>query len=105
MAHYFFILIKNLVSSAGGQLVLTAGEFHENGSYCSKESAVFCLTTEAESNPIYERFSHRAHTERQLPLFGVHSITMEKLAQPDLRWGVHAHYIYYQEQNCGVRSS
>jgi hypothetical protein len=53
MAHYFFILIKNLVSGAGGQLVLTAGKFHENRSYCSKESAVVynSLTTEVESNP------------------------------------------------------
>ncbi len=35
---------------------------------------------------------HRVHTEWQLPLSGVHSIMMEKLAQPGEGWqGVHDH--------------
>jgi hypothetical protein len=35
--------------------------------------------------------NHRVHTEWQLPLSGVHSIMMEKLAQPGYAEGVHAH--------------
>ncbi len=49
-----------------------------------------------------------AHKERQWPLSGVHSIMMEKSAQPWWGWGVqptHFHYNYHHGQSCSVSSS
>ncbi len=54
---------------------------------------------------------HRVHTEWQWPLPGVHSIMMEKSAQPaeDKGCTLHApspfHSIYHHKQSCGVPSS
>ncbi len=48
------------------------------------------------------------YTEWQRPLSGVHSTTMEKLAQPREGGGwtpIPIHYIYYHVQSYGVRSS
>ncbi len=53
-------------------------------------------------------FHHRVHTEWQFPLFGVHSIMMEKLAQSGGGEGstpAPFHCIYYHIQSCGARSS
>ncbi len=47
-------------------------------------------------------------TAWQLPLSGVHSIMMEKLAQPvEVGWCTPTpfHYFYHHVQSCGVRSS
>jgi hypothetical protein len=52
--------------------------------------------------------SHRVHTERQLPLSDVHFIMLEKLAQPVVRRGVHAHPLSLylpSRKSCRVRSS
>ncbi len=51
---------------------------------------------------------HRVHTKWQGPLSGVHSITMEKLAQPGEGGGSTPnpfYYIYHHVHSCGVRSS
>ncbi len=52
---------------------------------------------------------HRVQTEWQWPLSDVHSIIMEKSAQPSEGGGVYApppfHCIYHHKQSCGVRSS
>ncbi len=54
---------------------------------------------------------HRVHTEWQWPLPGVHSIMMEKSAQPaedkgcTLHAPSHFHSIYHHKQNSGVPSS
>ncbi len=52
---------------------------------------------------------HRVHTEWQWPLFGVHSILMEKLAQAAwCGWRctpIPFHYIYHHMQSCGICSS
>ncbi len=51
---------------------------------------------------------HRVHTEWQLPLSGVHTILMEKLARPGEGGEctpTFFHYIYQHVQSCGVRSS
>jgi hypothetical protein len=53
-------------------------------------------------------FDHGVHTERQLLLCGVHSIMMEKLAQPDEGGScttILFQYIIHYVQSCGVRFS
>jgi hypothetical protein len=56
--------------------------------------------------------THRVHTELQFHFSGVHSIMMEKLAQPSKGGGgcicplpTPFHYIYHHVQSCGVRSN
>jgi hypothetical protein len=57
---------------------------------------------------VYDQ-DHTVDTEWQLPLSGVHSIMMEKLAQSSEDGGaLHAisfHYIYHHVQSCDVCSS
>ncbi len=62
------------------------------------------------SRELYMQVSHllRVHTEWQLPLHGVHSIMMEKLAQASVGRGCTPtpfHCIYHHIQSCSVRSS
>jgi hypothetical protein len=50
--------------------------------------------------------SHRVHTEWQMPLSGVHSIMIQKLAQAGEGIGctpTSFHYIFHHVQSCGVR--
>ncbi len=50
---------------------------------------------------------HSVHTKWQLSLSGVHSIMIDKLAQPSAGEGYSPtpfHYIYHQVQSCSVRS-
>ncbi len=52
--------------------------------------------------------AHRVHTERQLPISGVHPIMMEKSALAGEGGGVHAHPLspfYHHLQSFSVRSS
>ncbi len=58
----------------------------------------------AEGGTFYS-LHHRVHTKGQLQLSGVHSIMMEKLAQPGEGWGCTPtpfHHIYHHVQSCCV---
>ncbi len=66
--------------------------------YCYARSQIFRMTGDRFTLSSSEEYrtqvysaqcpDHRVHTEWQLPLSGIHSIMMEKFAQPDVR-GVH----------------
>ncbi len=76
-----FYLNKKSCLRCGGTACLNSWQVSREQEFCCKVSAVFGLTTKKQKAIQYERYSHSAHTERQLPLSGVHSIMMEKLAQ------------------------
>jgi hypothetical protein len=117
--HIYWFLLYEFLSTfehrAGGGISIREqwlrarsrrGGVSENRIAGSATARLFFLTAVAIA--IGGSLSHGVHTERQRPLSGVHSITIEKFAQAGEGGGCTPttfHYSYHHVQSCSVRFS